>query len=75
MLPLRPLPEFWVPGFLAKRKEKKELPEAPVYPRFHPLPTRPMFAAQPASTSTFTHPQDGARYGELTIEPENIQKP
>lgn len=39
-----PLPPL--PGCLAKWQAEKELPVAPEYPRFHPLPTRPMFAPQ-----------------------------
>ena len=40
-----PLPPL--PGKLAEWQAEKELPTAPAYPRFHPLPTRPMFASQP----------------------------
>ena len=32
------------PGWLAKWKSRRDLPEPPPYPRFHPLPTRPMFS-------------------------------
>ena len=37
-----PLPPL--PGRLAEWQAQKELPVAPEYPRFHPLPTRPMFS-------------------------------
>ncbi len=36
-----PLPPL--PGRLAAWQAEKELPVAPDYPRFHPLPTKPMF--------------------------------
>ncbi len=32
-----------LPGWLAAWKAKRDLPDPPAYPRFHPLPTRPMF--------------------------------
>lgn len=51
---LSPLPrrEFvgWpVPKWWADWKARKDLPEPPAYPRFHPLPTRPMFQPRPVS--------------------------
>lgn len=36
-----------LPGWAEKWKKYRELPEAQLHPRFHPLPTRPMF--QPAA--------------------------
>lgn len=39
---LPPLPG-WLSGWMAK----EELPEPPAYPRFQPLPTRPMFSPRP----------------------------
>ncbi len=33
-----------MPGWLAAWHAKKELPQPPAYPRFLPLPTRPMFS-------------------------------
>jgi hypothetical protein len=41
------LPAIPVPGILARWHAEKELPEGPEYPRFHPLPTRPMLAPRP----------------------------
>lgn len=38
-----------LPGWLAARRAKKDLPQPAPYPRFHPLPTRPMFS--PAETN------------------------
>lgn len=38
-----------VPGFLAEWHARKHQPEAPPFPRFHPLPVRPMFAPAPAA--------------------------
>ncbi len=35
-----------VPGWWAEWKAKKDLPEPAPYPRFQPLPTRPMFSPQ-----------------------------
>ncbi len=36
-----------LPGWLGRWHAKKELPDAPEYPRFQPLPTRPMFSQAP----------------------------
>ncbi len=39
-----PLPsELPMPACLAKWRDEKKLPKAPSFPRFHPLPTRPIF--------------------------------
>jgi hypothetical protein len=46
-----PIPALPTPGWLAKWKEKRELPDPPNYPRFHPLPTRPMFDPRPGQAS------------------------
>ncbi len=40
--PLPPTPAM--PGWLARWHSEKELPKAPGHPRFHRLPTHPMFA-------------------------------
>jgi hypothetical protein len=37
-----------LPGWLGRWHAKKNIPEAPDHPRFHPLPTRPMFSPAPA---------------------------
>lgn len=42
-LPL-PLPAIPIPSCLSRWHNKESLPEAPPYPRFHPLPTRPIFS-------------------------------
>lgn len=41
------LPPLPVPGWLARWKAEKQLPKPAASPRFHPLPTRPMFLQQP----------------------------
>lgn len=46
------LPPLPMPGWLAKWKAEKHLPKAPELPRFHPLPTRPMF--QPRAVPEFS---------------------
>jgi hypothetical protein len=38
---------FPVPGWWAEWKAKRNLPEPAPYPRFQPLPTRPMFSPRP----------------------------
>lgn len=38
-----------VPACYAEWRAQKNLPEAAAYPRFHPLPTRPMFQPRPVS--------------------------
>lgn len=38
-----------VPAWYADWRAKKDLPEPAPYPRFHPLPTRPMFQPRPVS--------------------------
>ncbi len=43
-----------LPGWLGRWHAKKNLPEAPDHPRFHPLPTRPMFSAAPEGTAVPT---------------------
>ena len=40
---------FPVPAWWAEWRAKKDLPEPPPYPRFHPLPTRPVFQPRPVS--------------------------
>lgn len=41
------LPPIPVPNWFAKWHKDEEPPEAPGYPRFQPLPTRPMFSQPP----------------------------
>lgn len=43
-----------VPGWWAKWRAQRELPDPAPYPRFHPLPTRPMFQplTQPPQLNT-----------------------
>ncbi len=43
-----PLPTLPLPGWLARWKAEKDLPKPPDSPRFHPLPTRPMFSPSPS---------------------------
>ena len=47
-LPHRDFVGFPVPKWWADWKAKKDLPDPPAYPRFHPLPSRPMFQPRPA---------------------------
>lgn len=50
ILPPKPTWLCQKPAWLQKlcdKHHKEDLPEAPEYPRFHPLPTRPMFAPRP----------------------------
>ncbi len=54
-----------LPGCFASLHAKKEawkaernLPEPAPYPRFHPLPTRPMFSPKPLTASSFGPPPD-----------------
>ena len=48
-----------LPGWLGRWHTKKDLPEAPEYPRFQPLPTRPMFSPAPGSA------ESAIGYGDL----------
>lgn len=48
LLPPIPVPMCFA-NWKAKRELEKALPVAPDYPRFHPLPTRPMFAPKPGT--------------------------
>lgn len=45
---LPPLPGWTQSGCLARWKAQKDLPPPAPYPRFHPLPTRPMFSPSPS---------------------------
>lgn len=42
---------FPVPGWWAEWKAKRNLPEPAPYPRFQPLPTRPIFSPRPDATA------------------------
>ena len=46
------LPPVPMPGWLARWKAEKHLPKPPESPRFHPVPTRPMF--QPPVSNQFS---------------------
>ncbi len=63
MLP--PAPSIPVPGWLARWKAEKNLPKPPAAPRFHPLPTRPMFQAKPEPEFTAGPPGEAGCYGTL----------
>lgn len=45
--PTRPRCSWHTPQWWSRWRAKRELPEPPDYPRFHPLPTRPMFSPPP----------------------------
>lgn len=61
-----PVPKWW-----ADWRAKKDLPEPPPYPRFHPLPSRPMFQPQSGLSSNFEGSDDWGNssptppYGQL----------
>ncbi len=59
------LPPLPMPGWLARWKADKDLPKPPESPRFHPLPTRPMFQPQPMPENFARNPVDAACYGQL----------
>lgn len=48
-LPSWPHIAFPVPAWWAEWRAKQDLPEPAPYPRFHPLPTRPVFQPRPVS--------------------------
>ncbi|GAB5404704.1 MAG: hypothetical protein Aurels2KO_29350 [Aureliella sp.] len=52
LLPPIPMP-MWFANWKAKREFEEALPEAPEFPRFHPLPTRPMFSPKPGSPPNY----------------------
>lgn len=52
LLPPIPMP-MWYANWKAKREFEAALPDAPEYPRFHPLPTRPMFSPQPGTPANY----------------------
>ncbi len=57
------LPSVPLPGCLARWKAEKKLPKPPESPRFHPLPTRPMF--QPAPSQFTAGGPEAVCYGKL----------
>ena len=59
------VPPLPMPGWLAKWKAEKDLPKPPESPRFHPLPTRPMFQPQRAPKQFAGGAIDGTCYGQL----------
>ena len=46
-------PVIPMPRWYAKWREKESLPEGPDFPRFHPLPTRPMFSPRPGDRNAY----------------------
>lgn len=52
-LPRREIVGLPVPKWWADWRAKKDLPEPPPYPRFHPLPSRPMFQPQSGLSNNF----------------------
>ena len=61
-----------LPGWLAKWCHKEEeLPEPSPYPRFHPLPTRPMFAPRQSETMPISN-FPGLGVPEVSVPMENI---
>ncbi len=61
-------PANCVPGWLARWRAQKDLPEAPNYPRYHPLPTRPMFAPSPFASEKAYYGAAAKEYGQLSKE-------
>lgn len=66
VLPSMPaMPAMPMPGWLARWKAEKDLPKPPEAPRFHPLPTRPMFQPQPSQDFSMGAPGEAGCYGTL----------
>ena len=59
------LPPVPLPGWLARWKAQKDLPKPPESPRFHPLPTRPMFERQPNRDFSGRLTEDAVCFGKL----------
>lgn len=59
------LPTIPLPGWLARWKAEKDLPQPPAAPRFHPLPTRPMFEPQPNRDFSGGLTANAACFGKL----------
>ena len=59
------MPTVPMPGWLSRWKAEKDLPRPPAAPRFHPLPTRPMFQPQPKTHFGVGAPGESACYGTL----------
>ena len=59
------MPTVPMPGWLARWKAEKDLPKPPAAPRFHPLPTRPMFQPEPTTDFGVGAPGETACYGTL----------
>ncbi len=59
------MPSVPMPGWLAHWKAEKDLPKPPAAPRFHPLPTRPMFQAGPTPEFGMGAPGEAGCYGTL----------
>ncbi len=72
-LPQRHLVAWPVPKRLAEWRARRDLPEPPAYPRFHPLPTRPMFQPPAAPGAILWNGDLSApSYGKL---PNSLQGP
>lgn len=70
------MPPLPMPGWLARWKAEKDLPKPPASPRFHPLPTRPMFQPQTTPNLAADGFGGGACYGQLpTPESWNANQP
>ena len=59
------VPQIPMPGWFVRWKAEKDLPKPPESPRFHPLPTRPMFQPRPTTDFGFGAPGAAACYGTL----------
>ena len=59
------MPAVPMPGWFARWKAEKDLPKPPVAPRFHPLPTRPMFQPRPEIGLGLGAPGEAGCYGTL----------
>jgi hypothetical protein len=58
-----------LPHWLAERRAKSQLPEPPAFPRFHPLPTRPMFSPVPlAASANWAEALQAPAYGSFEAE-------
>ncbi len=77
IFPPLPTMSHFTPGCLARWKAQRELPEPSAYPRFHPLPTRPMFSSGPNQipfSADMGMPVQNTPYGQLP-EPQKPDTP
>ncbi len=70
IIPPLPVLPGWLAEWRMRRAEEKARPQAPEYPRYHPLPTRPMFS--PRKPDLPTMPQQAVRYGQMQ-SPEAVE--